>query len=154
METQKRNKTLDFYNPLIHGCKNTRQLRCSTSLLDVYGKEQSSWEQSTVRLLLPVLPHPFLMQLKTCCIASCRAHSMEVLFSCCVCLWGNKETSEQLEQVVRVLKFICQGFLELSGGTLLSANNSREICPTPPAEDKRPRSPKHAPCKELWFWQQ
>lgn len=64
METQKRYKTLDLYNPLIYGFKNTRELHCSSSLLDVYGKEQSSWEQSTVRLLVPALPHPFLVQLK------------------------------------------------------------------------------------------
>lgn len=141
METQKRNKTLDLYNPLIYGCKNTRQLHCSTSLLDVYGEEQSSWEQSTVRLLLSALCHPFprATPRKQRCIASCRAHSVEILFSCCVCLWGNKETSEQLEQVVRVLKFICQEFLELAGGTLFNANYFRTICPTLPAEDKWPR---------------
>lgn len=72
-------------NPLIHGFKNTRQLPCSSSVLVVFGKEQCSWEQSTVRLLVPALPHPFLMQLQGC-IASCRAHSVQVLFSCCVCL--------------------------------------------------------------------
>lgn len=81
----KRGIKLDLYKPLKHGFKNTRQLHCSSSLLDVFGKEQCSWEQSTVRLLLPALPHPFLMQLKRC-IASCRAHSVQVLFSCCVCL--------------------------------------------------------------------
>lgn len=50
--------------PQYMGLKYTRELHCSSSLLDVYGEEQSSWEQSTVRLLLPALPHFFFVQLK------------------------------------------------------------------------------------------
>lgn len=115
METQKRNKTLDLYNPPIHGFKIYKRaaLQLFTAGCVWWGAIQLGAEHCEAAVTC-FTPFFLCATQRKRCIASCRAHSVEVLFSCCVCLWGNKETSEQLEQVVRVLKFICQGSPELA----------------------------------------
>lgn len=88
METQKRGlKHLIYTIPLTYGIKTVDSCIAALHWLDVYCEEQSNWEQNSVRQLLPALS-PYLSSCnykKTCCIASCGTHSVEILFSC-VCL--------------------------------------------------------------------